>query len=325
MRSIKSLIPLLIAGATDAYAGSMGVSCSAYNVDGYCANSAWSLGVQALYLQPNSDLYQNTVTLSAGSSAINLGLNPNWSWGFAVNGAFYLNAANELAINWSDLRDNNSKSYSPSSLSYLYPSGTSVNAQFNSVYQSLHLEWDQVNLEYAQHLTLSPYTLLRVHGGGEYSRLVNMGYNVYNSTVSINGALPVATSFNGLYNASYSGFGPRVGAAFDLSPLDGYTLYARAAVAILAGTSKSNVTANQTFRINYNHATVVPELEGRLGGQFTYPMTTCHLNLDLSWMWTNYFNVLTSAVSPASNSISQSTNFGLQGLSMGLQWLGNIV
>ena len=322
----KSLVLLGFICSPLSWAGSMGAGCSAYSLDGACANSAFALGVHALYLQPNSDLYQSSVTLSAGSSAVNLGINPTWSWGFAVNGSYFINSEHELLVNWSDYRDNNSKSYPPRSLSYVYPSGTVINAQFDGVYQSTHLEWDQVNLEYAEHLTLSAYNSVVIHGGGEFSRLANNGYNAYNSQVSINGAQPSLTRFNGQYTASYNGFGPRLGGDFELTPLDGFNLYAKAAAALLAGTSKSHLTGTQGYSINYNHAIVVPQLEGRLGAGYTYPMNTSNLNIDLGWLWTNYFSVLTSAISPEStNTASQSTNFGLQGLYLGLQWLGNVI
>ena len=114
-------------------------------------------------------------------------------------------------------------------------------------------------------------------------------------------------------------------ADFSYAVLDDLSLYAKAAVALLAGSSKSHLNGNQTYySINYNHAIVVPELEGKLGGTYTYAVSEGNLNLDLGWMWTNYFNVLTSAISPVVASNSQTTNFGLQGLYLGLQWLGNI-
>jgi hypothetical protein len=322
----KTTLLLLLVSVKPLLAGSMGTGCSAYSLDGACANSAWSLGVKALYLQPNSDLYQNSVTLSSGSSVVNLGINPAWSWGFAVNGAYYINAVNDLSVQWSEFHDNYSQSEPSSSLSYVYPSGITIDTQYSAIYQSAHLEWDQVNIEFAQHLTVTPYNILRVHGGATYSRLVNNGYNAYNSSTSINGAPPSANAYSGQYTASYNGFGPRLGGDFDYTLLNGLNIYAKAALGLLAGTSKSNLLGPQGYSISYSHAIVVPELEGKLGGFYSYPMNNSNLNLDLGWLWTNYFNVLTSAVSPqATTTDSQTTNFGLQGLYLGLQWQGNVI
>ena len=110
---------------------------------------------------------------------------------------------------------------------------------------------------------------------------------------------------------------------------NGFNLYANGAAAVLAGASKySNTIANTTnlgtsTTLNTSGSTmiVVPELEAKLGFNFTYTMAQGDLIFDAAWMWINYFNPVQSdtyGLTP------MDSNFGLQGPIFGLKWLGNV-
>ena len=66
---------------------------------------------------------------------------------------------------------------------------------------------------------------------------------------------------------------------------------------------------------------VVPELEAKLGINYTYAIAQGDLTFDFAWLWINYFNVTqtdTYGYTPTNS------DFGLQGPIFGLKWLGNI-
>ena len=115
---------------------------------------------------------------------------------------------------------------------------------------------------------------------------------------------------------TYNGFGPRFGADMRYGLGNGFGIYGKAATAILAGTSTNSIYV-------YNSATaIVPEVEGKLGIDYTAALAMGDLTLDLGWMWVNYFSV--AQATPATLANSTQRDFGLQGLYFGMKWLGNV-
>lgn len=71
----------------------------------------------------------------------------------------------------------------------------------------------------------------------------------------------------------------------------------------------------------YGSATaIVPELDAKLGIDFTYNWTDNIFTLDVGWMWIDYFNI--AQVNPGYG--NSQIDFGLQGLYFGLKWAANV-
>lgn len=325
----KTAVAVLALGSSAAFAGTMGPVCSAVNVTVPCESTAWDFGGRALYLQPavGNDIFgsENTVTIN-GSSA-SFGHNAPWNWGFMIEGSYHFNTGNDLNLNWYHLNRSSTRTLAASG-PFAATIGTlaTLSTSFGETILSTDPHWDAVNIEFGQHVDFGENKSIRFHGGGQYARLTNSSTAAGSASVSgtLLGLFPVAIAetYSVASNPSYNGFGPRVGADMSYDWGNGLGIYANAAGALLAGSLKQSLsvglggTVPVTASASSSSTLVVPELEGKIGANYTYAMAQGDLTLDAGWLWINYFNVLNSDVNNGS--------FALQGPYFGLKWLGNV-
>jgi len=326
----KTALAVIALGSTAAFAGTMGPVCSAVNVTVPCENTAWDLGGRALYLQPSSNaglLGTTTYTASNGTAAT-IGTNPQWAWGFQLEGSYHFSTGNDFNLNWYHFRGSNSKNFvGPVTVTNLgIDSGNFDSATVNSLDVTGNSSWDQVNMEFGQHVDFGENKFARFHGGMNFSRV---GYNsTFNSSLTLDpaGTAATATQYT-LSNKSssvYNGFGPRVGTDLNYDWGNGLSVYADGALSVLAGTSKAStdaaniVTATKyTGTVARSASNVVGELDAKLGAMYTYAMAQGDLSLDIGWVFADYISAL-------KDTSDADSSFGIQGLYFGLKWVGNV-
>ena len=324
----KTAVAVLALSSGAAFAGTMGPVCSAVNVTVPCETTAWDFGAKALYLQPSvAGLgVERTITTGSGTTHT-FGRNPQWAWGFMIEGSYHFNTGNDINLNWYHLNQSSSRSFAaggtiPIEVGPLASIGITPGASSFST----DPHWDAVNLEVGQHVDFGENKSIRFHGGAEYARLTNSSSAIGTDTVDalFLGSIPLSgvVSHTDTSKPSYNGFGPRVGADMAYDWGNGLGVYANGAAAILAGSSKTSITHTDSLgnamTMSGSRTTIVPELEAKLGANYTYAMAQGDLTLDAGWMWINYFNAKSSALGSAE------TDFGLQGPYIGLKWLGNV-
>lgn len=327
----RTAVAVIALGSSAAFAGTMGPVCSAVNVTVPCETTAWDFGAKALYLQPSmsdSFLTERTITTATGQSR-DFGRNPNWGWGFMIEGSYHFNTGNDLNLNWYHLSKQSNRTIPAGNNVTTF---TGVDGQINITkgvdYVSTNPKWDAVNLEFGQHVDFGESKDIRFHGGLAFVRLVNDLSTQGNTTVTV-GSTTRSYSGTTTLNPSYNGVGARVGADMSYDWGNGFAMYANGAGALFAGASKFTGTVNDTLGNSYtmtgSRTAVVPELEAKLGGAYTYAMAQGDLTLDAGWMWINYFGALnlTNAGS-AFDGTFNSSDFGLQGPYIGLKWVGNV-
>lgn len=337
----KTAVAVLALGSSAVFAGSMGPVCSAVNVTVPCESTAWDFGGKALYLSTsvghNSVGAERTFTGTNGNS-VSVGQNPQYGWGFMVEGSYHFNTGNDVNLNWYHIANGHDRDFTGSTTinsdPFLVPAPHIVDggsATFTGLDADVSPHWDAVNLEFGQHVDFGENKSIRFHGGFEYARLTANNTFAAVGTVTnpnVTPLTPTAFNYSVSTNPSYNGFGPRVGADMAYDWGNGLGLYANGAATLLAGSNKYSTTTTdyttlQTVTVNGSATTVVPELEGKLGATYTYAMAQGDLTLDAGWMWVNYFNAISSHGSDI-NSAATTANFGLQGPFIGLNWLGNI-
>jgi len=341
----KTALAVIALGSTAAFAGTMGPVCSAVNVTVPCENTAWDLGGRALYMQATGgfggDTYYasgNVTATQALNSSFSTEANPNWGWGFQLEGSYHYSTGNDFNLNWYHYKSggvtntltSGTPNYIGATDAYFAP-GTSF---------SNTPSWDQVNMEFGQHVDFGENKFARLHAGMNYSRVAFTGNSVILYANANDYVVDNTNTYN--YSAVFNGFGPRVGMDLNYEWGNGLGVYGTGAFSVLAGSSKhsrawnsydvDNSVLDNGYLVASSQHRVVGELDAKLGFMYTYAMAQGDLSLDVGWAFAQYIGALntTSAlVNLNDNDYRQvnsdrSSNFGIQGLYFGLKWIGNV-
>ena len=306
----KTAVAVLAFGSSAVFAGTMGPVCAPGNVTVPCEKSAWDFGVQALYLQPSLSSHSFIGTRAGANGTLDyLRANPNYAWGFKLEGSYHYGQGNDVDLNWYHVSKTRNATIYPDvdllTRDVVEPIRTTVKPQ-----------WDAVNLEFGQHVDFTESTSARFHAGLAYVRVENQR----------NGYLLTTTADRYNTTMKYNGVGPRLGMDNMYDWGNGFGIYGNAAMALFTGQSKFNSAAydaaGQVLGSNGSTTSVVPELEAKLGAKYTYAMAQGDLSLDIGWMWVNYFHGQQFGTPLVAD--VKDTDFGLQGPYVGLKWVGNV-
>jgi hypothetical protein len=286
----KTAFAVLALSSSAVFSGTMGPMCSPGNVTVPCEHSGWGIGGYALDLQTT-----NAHAFRPYYGFENDGFHDfsgKWNWGFEIEAAYYFNTGNDININWYHLDATN---------------------KFNHEFfrTDFNQKWDAINGELGQFVDFSANKKMRFHGGFQFARIKS----------SLNELSSLTTS-EYAETSQYSGFGPRTGLDMNYVFGNGFGIYAKGATALLVGTSKfNNVNALIIGGQNGSRTSIVPELEAKLGANYTYSMAQGDLSLDAGYMWFNYFNALGQS-NLEHDFIAH--DFAASGPYVGLKFAGNV-
>lgn len=288
--------------------------------DGIHSNKAWDIGVDVLYLLPITTNNEQVYSIQNAINNTYKHYSYPWDWGYKVEGSYHFSAKKDVSLNWSHV-DNFHDDY----FSGLYHNNieSSISLPSDTLFNtSTNPRWDAVNLEMAHSFLLYHQTHVRVFGGVSYAR-------VHNETVLDIGVPNDFFRGRNIDNSLYNGFGPRVGAKFELHEnwMLGFSPYVNTAASVFAGPSSVSRTKSyisETLprveqQVFASSTTIVPALEMTLGLNYYCRLKEGLLTLDLGWMWINYFNAQQGLDYNAQTVIFG--DFGLQGLRFGLNWM----
>jgi len=323
----KTAVAVLALGSSAVFAGTMGPVCTPGNVTVPCPSSAWDVGGQALILQVMTD---DRISFDFGtdrdgrqfSAFFNADVKAQWDWGFQIEGSYHFNTGNDITLTWYHL-DTSWKNRSVDRDDFPFFDG---DMRLGWGHKN---RWDAVNGELGQFVDFSANKKIRFHGGFQFAS-IKRSFHAFAGDIDV-GDDDVFASFNA--SNQYNGFGPRTGIDMNYVFGNGFGIYAKAATAILVGTAKNSYdldvavleerNGNLEFGLDVDvggsRTAIVPELEAKLGANYTYAMAQGDLTLDAGYMWFNYFHALNPTVLQQT-----AVDFGAAGPYFGLKYVGNV-
>lgn len=314
----STLIVFGITCSSIAFSGTMGPVCTPGNVTIPCVESQWDLGIQALYLKTAFDT-NKTYRFAASPATGFQRIQPDWDWGFKLEGAYHFNTAKDLALNWTHYRSE----FEQGNLAGFNPFAGGLLSPFNLVSEN---NFDQVNLVLGQQADFGLVKHMRFYGGLQYARIETNDLNNF----LFSGIPPLISSISNYDNTDFNGLGPVVGInyAYNLTPA--FSLTANGSGSLLYGSSRYSaglVAAPVDVVLVSVHGSkkaIVPSLEAKLGLNYAYTFPQGVLNFEGGYQVLNYFNALqTQGINGIFSPTIHTSDFGLYGPYLGLKYIGN--
>lgn len=290
----------------------------------------WSVGLEALYMTPTNSDFQYTSVVTTGvptSTASNKSVNNSSDWGGTIDVAYmFPGNSRDVKLSYTHLdMDNSSTSntYNTNASTLVSPFGAGVGAAANTIdgaKGSSDQNYNSVDLVFGQWVRIGDRLDLHPFGGLRYSSI-----DVDNKGSYTNSADATDYSY-GKIKSDFSGIGPRAGLDAAVHVGSGISITGTVGASLLVGDIDAKVSNNVytnsalvdgSYSIKNNDSThVVPELDARLGVNYTYnfnPATA--LGVELGYQAVNYFDAVDTDFIDATtpNTVNNSEDFGYHG------------
>jgi len=239
-----------------------------------------SFTLEGLFLRPtNSDLVYNTTTDNNGNTQSHA-LKPGYGLGFCVGmGYVFPESGNDVQINWQHF--NHSTTTDP------------VGDAFSSVSSDGTFKFDTIDLDVGQYLDIGTRFQTRLFAGLRYAALKQDVSN----TLSL-AATDVSDASSAVRDSvsKFTGIGPRLGVDTTYHINNSFGVVSHLATGLLIGNVDHDVTApNATFTAD-TQTRVVPEIDAKLGFDYTVPFKdqASNMTVEAGYQVTQYIDAIDS-------------------------------
>lgn len=259
------------------------------------------VGLEGLYLQAsdtNGDLdYSNTTTTTGANTSSNINnIDTSYQGAWRIIAGYEYGAANDITFNYLHARPSDDDNVSTTPAAIYNPNSPYAAQAYNSANGNVDYQLDQVDLTLGQ--KINPLRCITLHpfGGLRYARITRDLDNSFTAT----GASIVENTSD---NSKYTGIGPIAGldASFDIG--NGFKIVGRIDAAVLIGNMDESFSASTVQRSTVTLASenvdvdstrrIVPVIDARLGGAYTYDMgNDSALTVELGWQASAYHDAI---------------------------------
>jgi hypothetical protein len=317
------------------------------NVTAPDQSGMWSFGATAVLMQPTNKAfnYADTSNTLANGTQLTADTNhktvdTNYLWWFGADVAYaFPGNGRDVTLAYEGLHGTTTGHATGDALVDASNTGATVlNSTFGDENAYLTGEgesktnYDAGDLVFGQKLDVGTRIRLHPFMGLRYAHINTQDTGTYG-----NGADDNTVGDNAIAGASYTtetsklentfnGIGPRFGSDAQINLGQGFSVRGRLGMSaligsrsvdnstVLTGYDDSDVAVGTASASNDNNSQthVVPEIDGRLGLNYTYNMNSgMAVGFEAGWQATNYFNVVADGSSI--NQHEDNTNFGIQG------------
>lgn len=289
----------------------------------------WSVGLEALYMEPSNSEFQYA-QISNGASPVtsltNKTVDNEHDWGGTIDIAYmFPGNSRDVKLSYTHLDMDDSSNASTVGTTSTIENPFTGSTSYNAAKGSSDYDYNAVDLVFGQWIKIGERVDLHPFGGLRYAGLDQTDKGYY--TVSTD----AGSYADGKITSDWDGIGPRGGIDGVVHVGSGVSIVGTIAGSLLVGSTDSKFYSNVytssalsdgDYIKNSDDTHVIPELDARLGINYTYsfnPETA--LGVELGYQTVNYFNVSDKDFIDAStpNTINNSEDFGYHGPYLRLQ------
>lgn len=284
----------------------------------------WSFGLEALYMQSNTNFqYANVTSTPAVGSAVidNESVTNEWNWGVEADISYmFPGSSRDVSASYTHLnQDGNDSVSAPGAVGGVYGTFLSADSAKGTTDQSLNA----ATLTFGQLLTVGDRVSLHPFGGLAYADIDTT--NKANYFTNIAGVSTSTDFYKG--TSDFQGIGPRAGMDAAVHLGSGFSIVGTMAGDLLVGSMDSdfyynNFTSLTSHYKNDSYTQVVPELDAKLGLDYMYAFNpNTSMNVQLGYQVVNYFNAESQDAvdSVVVNSTNNTNDFDYNGPYLRLQ------
>jgi hypothetical protein len=259
------LIAMGLAASGFATAGSMGPVCTPGNVTVSCDASQWSLGLQALYLNPTESGSRSYIATTPTQF---VPVQNDWNWGYNAEGSYQFNSGNDITVNWMHIGTNSQQLG-------VFAAGITTPPLAPLIFNN-QLRFDKVDVGMGQKIAFSSVNSMHLFGGLRYTN-IQANATSYIAAPGIVGRVPFS-SLSFFNNSDFKGVGPVGGVGYSYNVSNEFSLKASTAAALLSGTTRLSTGANlqptnlEVGTVYASKKTIVSSFDAKLGLNYDYAM-----------------------------------------------------
>ena len=294
----------------------------------------WSFGLEALYMQSNTNFQYAGVNERVNNSGFteidNQSVTNDWNWGGEVDVSYmFPGSSRDISGSYTYLnQDGSDNVFGPANILGLEGVGGLGSGTTNEAEANVDQTVNAATLTFGQLLTVGNRVSLHPFGGLQFADIDTTNTVTYETENQVTGIDTQDARYKG--ESEFEGIGPRAGIDAAVHLGNNFSVVGTFAGALLVGNMDSEFkfagtgsgSAIPTEYDNDSYTAVVPELDAKLGLDYMYAFNpNTSMNIQVGYEVVNYFNAENndSFDSVAVNSVNNASDFNYNGPYLRLQ------